>query len=342
MKEFNVKDSNYFTLLGSNALDEPGFSRINKKDLEVYKPINPDASYHALSSAGIQIRFSSDTKKIVIKVKLGVVSNMNNMSSLGQSGVDIYVYNSELKKYVFQKSTPFNRLASDYEYELVNNKEKELNHYIINLPLYNSVESLSLLLDKDALVTPYNKTETDNIVFYGTSIVQGGTVTRAGLLYSNVISRRLNNEIFNFGFSGSAFLEKEIAAIISKVNNPKVLIVDAEPNAGSNGKLKSNLLDFIKEYRKNHPKTSILVCSRIDYASDYKDKDLINMKNDLKAFAKNLVEELSKTDKNIHFVDGSDVFGPDFYEYTVDGVHPNDLGAMKLADFYYDEIKKYL
>lgn len=92
MKEYNVKDSNYLTLLGSNALEYPGFNRINRKDLELFEPINPGAAFHALSSAGIQIRFSSDTKKMIIKAELGEPSSISNMSSLGQSGADIYVY----------------------------------------------------------------------------------------------------------------------------------------------------------------------------------------------------------------------------------------------------------
>lgn len=342
MKKYDVKDQRYFTVLGSMAIKEEGFKRLLNKDIETFKKVNGAAAYFALNSAGIQIRFKTNSKKININVNLGEVSNMNNMSALGQSGVDLYIYHKKLNKYVFQNSTPFDRFATEYDFALVNNEEKEYNDYIINLPLYNFVSDLSLFLDEDATIIPYQKQTNDTIVFYGSSIVQGGTVSRPGFLYSNIISRKIKNEIFNFGFSGSAFLEKEIAAIISKVLNPKILIIDAEPNAGADNRLKDNLPGFIEEYRKNHPKTTILVCSRISYPADLKNKVLIKRRASNKAFMIDLVNNLKKEDKNIFFVDGYDAFGDDFFEYSLDGTHPNDLGATKLADFYYKEILKYL
>ena len=50
-------------------------------------------------------------------------------------------------------------------------------------------------------------------------------------------------------------------------------------------------------------------------------------------FQKELVNEKNDAgDKNIYFLDGSKVLGDDYYECTVDGVHPTDLGSKRIAD----------
>ena len=50
-------------------------------------------------------------------------------------------------------------------------------------------------------------------------------------------------------------------------------------------------------------------------------------------FQKKLVEDKKKAgDKNIYFLDGSILLGTDYYECTVDGVHPSDLGSKRIAD----------
>jgi lysophospholipase L1-like esterase len=40
-------------------------------------------------------------------------------------------------------------------------------------------------------------------------------------------------------------------------------------------------------------------------------------------------------DEHIYFLDGSGVLGDDYDECTVDGVHPNDLGSMRIAEGLY-------
>lgn len=342
MKTYNIKDDKHFKIMGSIALSETGLKRVFDEDIIVLNKVNPVAAELAYNTAGIQVRFKTNSQKIVVKVKLKHKSNMKNMSSLGQSGVDLYMYHQELGKYIFQRSTPINNNIIEYEQELINKEDNNFNSYILNLPLYNSVDEVLLLIDSFAEAIPFTKKHDDNIIFYGSSIVQGGTVTRAGLLYSNIISRVIDNEIYNFGFSGTAFLEVEMAKILTKVKNPKILIIDAEPNAGVDFKLRANLENFIKAFRSVHQHTKILVCSRISYSFDLLDKNSLSHNHSNKEFMKTLVEKLSVNDSNIFYIDGYDVFGDDFYEYTVDGVHPNDLGSIALAEFYLAEILKHL
>jgi len=62
-----------------------------------------------------------------------------------------------------------------------------------------------------------------------------------------------------------------------------------------------------------------------------------------KNFETGLIEKLKKEgDKKLYFKDGYELLGRDFYECTVDGVHPNDYGFMKMAKGLLPVLKKIL
>lgn len=73
---------------------------------------------------------------------------------------------------------------------------------MLYLPLYDGLVSLSIGVDSlssiDQPQINYPIREKP-IVFYGTSILQGGCASRPGMAHTNIISRRLNRECINLG-----------------------------------------------------------------------------------------------------------------------------------------------
>jgi lysophospholipase L1-like esterase len=208
----------------------------------------------------------------------------------------------------------------------------------MNFPLYTGVKNLWIGIEKDNFIKPHNTfKEKERIICYGTSITQGGCASRPGLNYTNLLSRMLEVEWLNYGFSGNAFGEAELIDVISKINNASLFIIDYEANSGTNGKLKLTLEKMLEIIRKNNPKIKILVISRIPYLFDEIDEDMKRVRKDLREFQRNLVNNLrEKGDNLVYFLDGSKIFGKNYHEFTVDTVHPNDLGFMKFAK----ELKK--
>lgn len=62
------------------------------------------------------------------------------------------------------------------------------------------------------------------VVWYGTSILQGGVASRVGNAFTNMISRRLQQEIYNFGFSGNGKMEVGVYEHLAKLDAALIII----------------------------------------------------------------------------------------------------------------------
>jgi lysophospholipase L1-like esterase len=287
-------------------------------------------------------KFETDSNEIVVNVELQAKANMTHMPATGQCGVDLYVYNEKLKEYVLYDTSIFDINLNKYTVSLGHFTDSKLRKYILNLPLYMGAINVTVSLDDSALISPLSFSNEGRIVLYGTSIAQGGCVGRPGLLYSNILSRWLDYEFLNYGFSGAAFGEEELARVIASKENQKLLIIDIEANAEIDERLEKNLPKFIEIYKQTHSKTPIILVSRIKFAMDLYDKKRDKLRIYYNKYLRTLVEQYQSQGEEVYFLDGSKFFKGNFTEYTVDGIHPNDLGSVEIAKAYYKEIKKVL
>ena len=312
-----------------------GFEWIKEDSVYRRLPVHPDWEIReavdqlANHTAGGQIRFRSDCKRILLKVELRERSGMYHMPATGQSGFDLYVQDGGIQRYL--RTTRFPHDTIQYQVELFNDKEKQLRTFTINFPLYNGVNSLHIGLEYEStLKAPPSFTLPGKIVIYGTSITQGGCVSRPGMAYSNILSRKLDIQFVNLGFSGNGRGELALAHLINQISGISFIILDYEANASKT--IVNTLGPFVNLLREKHPDTPILIMSKIRYASapvgSPADKSLMHNRD----FQRNLVDERKTAgDKNIYFLDGSTILGDDYYECTVDGVHPTDLGSERIA-----------
>ncbi|WP_317891118.1 SGNH/GDSL hydrolase family protein [Paenibacillus oceani] len=297
----------------------------------------PGAVDHlANHTAGGQIRFQTDSTSLSVRVKLKGKANMVHMPATGQCGVDCYVGAPDVFGPLrYGNTTKYNVTLTEYECALFTGWGNAMRNIVLNLPLYQGVEEISVGLDEHAAVlAPPGYVSGKKVVIYGTSITQGGCASRPGMAYTNILSRRIPLEFINLGFSGSGKGEPEVAEIVSQINDPACLVVDYEGNCVSTELFRETLPEFIRIYRAAHPLTPILVVSRIRYAREDLTPHLVEMRMERKHFEQTLVNELrEKGDLNLYFFDGShSLGGEDYYECTVDGSHPNDLGFLRMAD----------
>ena len=214
---------------------------------------------------------------------------------------------------------------------------------MLYLPLYDGLVSLSIgvdslsTIDQPFIDYPIRKRP---VVFYGTSILQGGGASRPGMAHTNIISRRLNRECINLGFSGNALLDLEVAKVIAEVD-ASVFVLDFVPNA-SVEQMKERMETFYRIIRSKHPDTPVIFIEDPIFTHSRFDKRVareVKAKNETIAAIFQSIKK--KGEKNIYLLSSKDIIGHDG-EATVDGIHFTDLGFMRYAEVLYPLIKKHI
>ena len=150
---------------------------------------------------------------------------MDHMPDTGIKGVDLYFKDNDEWQYI-NTGVP---IGFNNEYKLVENMENELREYKLFLPLYDGIKNIEIGVDSLSYVKKPKSNEKKPIVFYGTSITQGACASRPGMAHTNIISRQLDRDVINFGFSGNGRMEESIANLISD-SNPIFYVIECMPN----------------------------------------------------------------------------------------------------------------
>ena len=253
---------------------------------------------------------------------------MNHMPATGVSGYDLY------ERLPNHKERFITIIRTTKEGSIVNVGGNAMRDYIIFLPLYSSVNKLEVGVAPDAKFEPPTPQRLSKpIVFYGSSITQGGCCSRPGNNYTTMICRALDVPQVNLGFSGSARGETAMAEAIAQID-AAMFVYDYDHNAPSLEHLQKTHEPFFKIIRAAHPDMPILMLSKPDTANGGARRDCI------KATYDNAVKA---GDKNVYFFNGDHLFDPIGLNYcTVDGCHPNDLGFYRMYQNTLPIIKKAL
>jgi lysophospholipase L1-like esterase len=305
-------------------------------------PLQPDRKLPdkverlAWNTAGGQLAFRSDSKRIVLAVKLQYASVMYHMAQTGSAGFDLYT--GVPGRRLFSGIAKFKAGSTEYTSEIFRNPEAKMREFLIDFPLYSGVESVFIGLDAGAkFEAPTPWTDDRPIVVYGSSITQGGCASRPGMVYTNILSRKLNRPVINLGFSGAGCGEPEVVDEVAKVENPALFVLDYEANTKDAATMRETMPYFIRAIRKRHPAAPILILTKIRYPREFIDTAPADQAPrsgkslELREEQRRIAEEFTKADPNIHFFDGSGLLGEDWDEGTVDGVHPNDFGFYRMA-----------
>lgn len=279
--------------------------------------------------AGGQIHFSTNSRKLWIKVTLNGLSWRYHMTPVGTYGCDIYKWEEEYQRFV--GITRFEEGEREYTATLTIQERAEMNAFTINLPLYNAVDKIEIGIESGREVASSSVfVGKPCVVVYGTSITQGSAASRPGMAYPNILSRMLGREVVNLGFSGAGKGEPALADCINQIDDKGLIILDFECN--THDALKVVLEPFIERIRSKDKATSILVVSRINLTRDATEK-WKRKRKDLTAFQVNLVQKFKDAgDDKIFFVDGRDLIDEEWqWEATVDGTHATDLGFALMA-----------
>lgn len=338
---------------GLLAFEEDGsLHRIPGKYREILGEVNENLVILGENSAGGQISFCSNTGCLWIRARLKAAPELCHMAPIGQGGFDCYV-GRDRKDMVCLGVSMFELTKEEYQCEMVpreavedfragclaedREREAPVFEFLINLPLYCSVEHIELGIDQDAVIEPPSPYERQgSLVLYGTSITQGACATRPGLCYANLLARKLNLRTYNFGFSGNGLGEPEMGELLTEVSNPLLYVLDYEANAGDQkrhaGCLESTLEPLIRQLKSTHRHTPVVVVSKFPYVFELLSPGKKENWERLRHFQRETVERLKEELGGIWFIDGKELFPEGVDGLTVDNVHPTDLGFACMTE----------
>ena len=205
--------------------DSPVLRRLPARLKESFRPAVWNL---AQSPSGGRIRFRTDSTTVGIVAENPGFSNMHHMPSVGENGFDIYVGRDYLGSAWPDKDGKIVKIWGV-------GRERKMRDITIYLPLYKAVTIQSLSFEPEARIepaTPYAVSKP--VVYYGSSITQGGCAANPGGSCQAILERKLNADFVNLGFSGNGLGEPALAEAIRELD-ASCIVLDfwANPSAAS-------------------------------------------------------------------------------------------------------------
>ena len=325
---FQYTDAAAFPLYGKAVQEEgPRYRRLPER---LQEAVREPVWRLGTNSSGLYIRFRSNAPTIYARWT-NTAYHMPHMTDCGVGGLDLYAWIDG--KWCFVGSGfDWTSGKTEHQRKMVSNMEPVTREYMLYLSLYDEVKSLSLgvpegyTLEQPVLDSPVSDSP---VVMYGTSILQGGCASRPGMAHTNILARRLNRTVINLGFSGNAFLDYEIAALMAEVQHPAIFVLDYVPNAKPD-RIRENGENFYRILREKHPSTPIVFVEDPLFPHgivDHKIAEEVSSKN---AAQRELFEKLQAAgEKNIYYVPAEGMTEAEDY---VDGIHFTDRGMTHYAE----------
>lgn len=281
------------------------------------------------SSAGMCLRFVTDASHISVHWTL-TSSNlaMPHMPATGVSGLDLYVRHQD-KWHWIGVGRPLGTQTHEWN-RAATRVGTGAHEYLLYLPLYNGIKSLQIGIAKSSTLSRPEPRTVRPVCVYGTSIVQGGCASRPGMAHVAILGRRLDRPTINLGFSGSGKMEPEMASLLAELD-VAAYVLDCLPNMTTE-MVRSRLEPFVVSLRNARPGVPIvLVESVIPQATSFLPpaEQSITEKN---TALREIFDRLKAGGmKHLDYILGIPLLGDDG-EGTVDGVHPTDVGFMRMAE----------
>jgi hypothetical protein len=274
------------------------------------------------------VRFETNSGSIGAVWQTDNVQGMPHMARTGSNGLDLYRRKGRGWVYAGTGRPQTTRTLA----MLDTNSSRTMEEYLLYLPLYARTEELKIGVGQDAELRAANPRAAGDlpIVFYGTSITQGGCASRAGMCHVAILGRWLEKESINLGFSGSGRGELIMGNLVGDIP-ASIYVLEPLPNMTLEV-MAENYRPFVRALRAKQPAAPIVLVEHLLFRGDERQNA------ELKRIYRELIEG---GDTNVHLLPAeTQLAGPE--DGTVDGVHPTDLGYLRMAQAYEPVLRRLL
>lgn len=305
--------------------------------VEVMRSAGDGVTCRAQCPSGARVRFRTDSPSITVRMVLRRVGVDWAMSRVAASGMAVYSGAVSAPKYLGVV------VPDDYSDEPTKAEQRfEKMHTMEDVTVFlarnEELISLEIIIEDGASIeppTPYAISKP--IVFYGSSITEGGCATRNTNSYTALLSKWLDADYINLGFSGAAKGESAVASYIASLDMC-AFVYDYDHNAPDVAHLEATHEPFFQIIRECHPLLPIIMLTKPDFDSNPQDAAARR-----EVIYRTYTNALEAGDEHVAFIDGETYFGPHDREVcTVEGCHPNDLGFMRMAQTIYPVLQRML
>ena len=317
MRQFSYTD-NRIMIEGIYGFETHGrFRRYTDGIVERYPRLKePDGK-----CTGARVRFRTDSPTVTVTFRVSNQYVDRGMSFYQANAAYAYVGDYSRSRYAALLSADDTYDSDTVSATFANDG---LNDITVFFPRNPTVEDITVALEDGAVLLPPTPHKIAlPFVFYGSSITEQGH-TATPVAYPSLLSRFFDADFYNFGASGNAQGEPELAEYLGSI--PKsVFFFDYDHNAPTAEHLRETHEAFFRIFRQHDPLTPVIMTSRP--ADDTPETE------ERAAIVKQTYENAARNgDKNVYFIDGRTLFGDvDPAICTTDRTHPNDLGHYLMA-----------
>lgn len=314
-------DAQQLSLIGKPFESGPFYHRL---DTAAFPEIPQPVKRLLTHSAGLAVSFSTNSTKIAAKWCTGLRKPGNNMTAIAVEGLDLYIKRDGKWQYAGVGRPATNECNT---YTLVQDMEPGEKECLLYLPLYDETTSLQIGVERGADISAMPNPFKKNILVYGSSIVHGASASRPGLAYPARLSRETGYHFLNFGVSGNAKMEPEVAEVIAQMDMD-AFILDCVPNS-SPEQVTARTANLVKAIRARHPGVPIIAIQSIVREGGNFNRSIgerVTMQN---ANFEREISQLQRQVDDLYLITAEGLLGDD-HEATTDGTHPNDLGFDRM------------
>ena len=293
----------------------------------------PNLEHLGKRCPGARIGFRTDAEEFTVKVILKTLKPDVGMAIYSCQAVNVMVGDRQNSKFAGLLTPP------DYEtktFEKTFKKSAAMEEVTLWLLRNEEIEEVFVSIPDKAAIeapTPYKY---GPVLYYGSSITEGGCCCNVTNGYNALLSRWLDVDYYNMGFSGNAKGEPIMADYLNTIDF-KAFVLDYDHNAPTAQHLRDTHEPFYKKIREKNPDTPILMLSRPIFRPWPDDEE---RKSIVKATYDNAV---AAGDKNVYYVNSDEFFDDELRDIcAIDTIHPNDLGFYRMAKTILPVMKEML
>lgn len=277
-----------------------------------------EAAYgKGLQPSGARIRWRTDSRSLVVKARWSGAQSCYNLSRWAYCGIELWVDGE-----YWQARGPID--DQDYAVGFFDGLPATTRDFCLYAPCYATCEIPGIGMTDGAPILPPTPFALPlPVVFYGTSITQGGCAGRPSLAWPAMVARMLDVDFVNLGLSGAGRGEPEMARIVGSIP-ASLYVVDLGYNNPTPEEFAAMFPVFLDTLRPLVT-APVLVCS-----PTFSTLEVYSGERRLAP-----VREITRREcaaRGLRLVEGYDLLGPNDRDGLCDHTHPNDIGMKYIAE----------